>query len=410
MNKTKLKRIKSIAVIAFAISSCFNAFALEDASKKEPFYVNNATIYITPEDDASTAVGVTCVSEGIWARKFSNEYQFYDLQGNKFTDSRWIYTGHTSPRMSRWGMILKKAGADYYAPFILVKPNGQEVELPEDWSFRTIFVDSLAIAQVKEGNRYKFRYITPDLKVAFPELSPIPNLFEGRNDLTPPVSEGLRAYYTKKDGYELWGYIDAQGNIVIEPQFRDARSFHCGLALVTDTKNDKYFINKEGKKAFDLSWRSYENVSDFDSGICAAPGDRFDQTNYYDKSGNYITSLKRGSPFHKGYAYHLVHDDSDNKDHVHRINKEFNDAGTIGVTSSDYDPPVYDEIDVAHFKSRMVDGAACNGEYFYDYTIGLFSKDGFAPATMVKNDGKTTLKGFIDRSGYFKIVYEEKTR
>lgn len=396
-----------MVLLVMATFACLNVIALEDMSKKEPFYVNEATIYMAPEEDA---LGVTPVSEGIWARKFSDGYQFYNLQGEKFTDSRWIYTGHGQPKMSRWGMILRKAGSSYNDPDILIKPNGEEVALPDGWSFRTVFVDSLAIASVKEGNRNRFRYITPDLKVAFPNLSPSPERFEDNNDLTPPLSEGLRAFCTEVDHYTRWGYIDAQGNIVIEPQFLSARSFHDGLALVKDLNNDKYFINKEGKKAFDLSWRSYDDVSDFDSGLCAAPGSKFDQTAYYDKSGNNVMSLKRGSRFHKGYAYCFIFDESKNKDYVHRIDHIFNESGTVNVTTMEYDSPWYDELDVAHFKSWAVDGAASNGEYFYDYTIGPFSKEGFAPATMVTNDGKTTIKGFIDRQGHFKLVYDKQTR
>lgn len=410
MNRTALHKAYSLAVLMI-MTSFINVHALEDMSKKEPFYVNNNTIYMPSEDGFKDAIGVTRVSEGIWACKFPDGYQFYDLQGKKFTNSRWIYTGHSSPRMSRWGMILRKAGSHYKDPFILIKPNGDEVKLPDGWSFHTIFVDSLAIASVKEGNRNRFRYITPDLKVAFPHLSPNPERFENNNDLTPPLSEGLRAYCTEKDGYRQWGYIDAKGNIVIQPQFQAARSFHCGLALVTDFgSNRKYFINKEGKKAFDLSWASYENVSDFDSGFCAAPGEKYDQTVYYNTHGTNVMTLKKGSPFHNGYAYYCVFDKSANKDFVHKIDRTFKDCGKVNVTPIEYDNPWYDELDVAHFKSRAVDGAASNGEYFYDYTIGGFSKEGFAPATMVTNDGRTTLKGFIDRQGFFKIVYDKKTK
>lgn len=408
MNRIKLHLASPpVVLLVMVIFACLNVRAQEDMSKKEPFYVNEATIYMEPEEGAT---GVTRVSEGIWARKFSDGYQFYDLQGQKFTDSRWIYTGHGSPRMSRWGMILRKAGSSYDDPDYLIKPDGTTVALPDEWSFRTIFVDSLAIASVKEGDRNRFRYITPDLKVAFPHLSPSPERFEDENDLTPPLSEGLRAFCTEADHYLRWGYIDAQGNVVIEPQFLNARSFHCGLALVTDLSNRKFFINKEGKKAFDLSWPSYEKVSDFDSGLCAAPGEKYDQTVYYDKSGNLVMTLKRGSPFHKGYAYCQVFDKATNKDYVHRVDHIFNDTGAVNVTTMEYDAPWYDELDVAHFKSRAVDGAASNGEYFYDYSIGPFSKEGFAPAVMVTNDGRTTIKGFIDRQGHFKLVYDRQTK
>lgn len=62
-----------------------------------------------------------------------------------------------------------------------------------------------------------------------------------------------------------------------------------------------------------------------------------------------------------------------------------------------YNEPIYDEAGLAHFTSYMVDGGPCNGRYFFEYSIGQFSKDGYAPASMVTNDGKTTYKGIIDK-------------
>lgn len=410
MNNIRLhKAPHCAALMIMAMCSSFQAMAEEDPMYKEPFYVNEATIYLQPEPDDSKALGVTTVSEGLWAREFPDGYQFYDLQGIKFTDSRWNLPGHNArPRMTRWGMIAKKVGADRDAPYILVKPNGSEVALPANWSYATPFVDSLAIVGIRDGYRMSYRYITPDLKIAFPNLSPIPQYFEGENNPTPPLSEGLRAYCVEDGAWRLWGFIDANGKVVIEPQFTDARSFHCGLAWVKDKQGDRYFINREGKKAFEPQ---FSDASDYDAGLCSTRGAQFYLTDYYDIHGNKVQTLKNGSPFHNGYAYYFVHDESTNKDFVHRIDKTFTDCGAVGnVTTAYYNPPEYDAIDVAHFNPWMVEGAACNGQYFYDYTVGLFSKEGYAPATMVTNDGKTIYKGFIDTGGHLKIVYSKQTK
>ena len=397
--------------IALLATAALTAYADDDPTRKEPFFVNQNTIYMTPEADADKALGVTTVSEGLWARKFPDGYQFYNLQGQKFTDSRWDLPGvNAVPRMTRWGVIVKKAGADYNAPYILVRPDGSEAALPAEWSYPTPFVDSLAIVRVKEGNSYRNRYITPDLKIVFPDLSPCDERFEGENNTTPPLSEGLRAYCTKVGYNNLWGYIDKNGNVVIEPQFREARSFHCGLALVKDTDNNKFFINKSGNKAFEPQWKKFDDVSDYDSGLCAAPGDRFDKTDYYDLLGNKVTTVKHGTAFHNGYAYCYIFDEALNKDFVHKIDTNFTDCGVTGVPTSNFREPEYDACDVAHFTSWVVDGAACNVKYFYDYSVDKFSKEGYAPATMTTNDGKSVYKGFIDRQGHFKLVYETKSK
>lgn len=398
------------ALLAFA--ALFGAaYAEEDLTKKEPFYVNNMTLTIAAEPDEDKAIGVTPVSEGVWGREFPDGWQFYTARGLKFTDSRWELPGVTArPRMTRWGMILKKSGAGSNAPYTLIKPDGSETTCPANWIYPTEFVDSLAIVGVKKGYTITYQYITPDLKPAFPHLKPMPMRFEENNNTTPPLSEGLRAYSTEQGGYTLWGYIDAAGKIVIEPQFTQARSFHCGRALVKDKEGKKYFIDMSGKKAYEPKWENYEDVSDYDSNICSGPGPRFDQTAYYDLSGNEITTLKRGTPFHDGYAYCQVFHKDLNRDLVHKVGKDFAVLEAIAVKPMDFNAPIYDELGLPHFTSRMVDGGPCNGQYFFDYTIGHFSKEGIAPATMVTNDGKTTYAGFVDQAGHFVFIYSQKTK
>lgn len=383
----------------------------EDLSKKEPFYVNGATIYINPEPDDDKATGVTPVSEGIWGRQFPDGFQFYDTRGIKFTDSRWDLPGTTAtPKMTQWGMMVTKSGDPQPQPYYLLKPDGSATRCPAEWIYPTKFVDGLAIVGIRENYKINYKYITPDLKIAFPNLSPSAERFEDKESTTPPLSEGLRAYATKVDYNTLWGYIDEKGNIVIEPQFREARSFHCGLALVKDLEGNQFFIDKQGKKAYEPQWGKYDDVSDYDSGICSAPGGKFNETDYYDLHGQKIKTLKRGSPFHDGYAFCFEYHEDLNKDLVHRVGKDFTILEAVGVTTADFNPPTYDEKGIAHFTRWMVDNGPCNGEYFFDYSIGPFSKEGLAPATMVTNDGKTVYKGFIDTAGHFVLVYSKQTK
>lgn len=387
---------------------CIGVKAQDDPEYREPFYVNQFSINVTPEPDADKMIGVTPVSEGLWALEFPNGFQFYDLQGLRFTDSRWNLPGVSAvPRMTPWGMIVQKSGASASDGYTLVKPDGSQKPVPANWIFPTEFVDSLAIVGVKEGYQVTYRYITPDLKIIFPHLSPVRQHFEGKNNTTPPLSEGLRAYCTNVGGWQLWGYIDANGKVLIEPQFTEARSFHCGLAYVKDKAGNRYFINKSGDKAYEPQW---DCASDYDSGLCAAPGSKFYETDYYDLLGNKVGTLKYGSAFHNGYAYCAMFDEKLNRDLVHKVNTGFSDCGIIDVTSGDYNEPTYDEAGMAHFTSYMVDGGPCNGMYFFGYSIGPFSKEGYAPATMTTNDAKTTYKGFIDIKGHFKLIYARMTK
>lgn len=408
-----LRRLRPAATSVILALLLFSSpsYAEEDPSKKEPFYVNGATIYINPEPDDDKAIGVTPVSEGIWGRHFPDGFRFYDTRGRKFTDSRWDLPGTSAvPRMTRWGMIVKKAGAPQQSPYYLLRPDGSATPCPAEWIYPTEFVDGLAIVGIRKNYKIDYKYITPDLKIAFPHLSPSAERFENKQGTTPPLSEGLRAYATKVDYNTLWGYIDANGKIVIQPQFREARSFHCGRALVKDKEGNKFFIDRNGNKAFEPKWGKYDDVSDYDSDICSAPGEKFNLTDYYDLHGQKIHTLKRGTPFHDGYAFCFEFDKPLNKDLVRRVGKDFTIHEKIGVTTGDFNPPYYDEKGIAHFNSWMMDRGPCNGSYFFDYTIGPFSKEGLAPATMVTNDGKTAYKGFVDTSGHFVLVYSKKTK
>jgi len=61
-------------------------------------------------------------------------------------------------------------------------------------------------------------------------------------------SEGLAAFRAKEGG--KFGYLDLAGNIVIKPQFHDAKPFRFGRALVYRSKGDDngYWIDRQGKR------------------------------------------------------------------------------------------------------------------------------------------------------------------
>ena len=80
------------------------------------------------------------------------------------------------------------------------------------------------------------------------------NIDEGKN-----FSEGLAA--VKKDG--KWGYIDKQGNLVIEYKYEIAESFSEELALVYTDKKYGY-IDTKGNTVIDFK---YESANSFSGGL-----------------------------------------------------------------------------------------------------------------------------------------------
>jgi len=80
-----------------------------------------------------------------------------------------------------------------------------------------------------------------------------------------------------------WGYIDETGTLKISPQFGSANSFSNGLALVGDKLNNLSFIDKHGKKVFDLDG-DYANYFFEGRAVVRKNG----KWGFIDKTGNWI--------------------------------------------------------------------------------------------------------------------------
>lgn len=61
-----------------------------------------------------------------------------------------------------------------------------------------------------------------------------------------PFKEEMACFLKEVDGKNLWGFIDTNNNIVIEPQFDQPSDFNNGLALITK-EGKKMYIDKSGK-------------------------------------------------------------------------------------------------------------------------------------------------------------------
>lgn len=95
-----------------------------------------------------------------------------------------------------------------------------------------------------------------------------------------------------------WGYIDQNGNIVIEPQFLAAKSFSEGLASVL-TENGYKYIDKSGSIIFELD---IEKATSFSEGLACVK--RKDKWGYIDTYGNFVIEpqFATAEPFSEGFA------------------------------------------------------------------------------------------------------------
>ncbi|HOE17120.1 MAG TPA: WG repeat-containing protein [Syntrophorhabdaceae bacterium] len=78
-------------------------------------------------------------------------------------------------------------------------------------------------------------------------------------------SEGLAA--VEVDG--KWGYIDRNGQMVIQPQFNNARAFKNGMALVEVSPDNWRYIDRTGKIAIGVAFKWGIRARDFSEGLAA---------------------------------------------------------------------------------------------------------------------------------------------
>ena len=153
-------------------------------------------------------------------------------------------------------------------------------------------------------------------------------VIEPKYDAVRPFFEGLAAVCID----DKWGYIDKKGNFVIVPEYEQAHSFSEGLAAVCI--DDKWgYIDK--KRNFIIQPK-YDNARPFFEGL--APVELDDEWGYIDKKGRFVipTMYDNARPFFEGLA--LVEIDGK--------------WGFIDEEGEEIIPPEYDEADI--FSENLV--------------------------------------------------------
>ena len=164
-----------------------------------------------------------------------------------------------------------------------------EVIIPFEYSFAKPFYQDSTKAEVYRdefivtyliiNTSAKIKFIPLDSMRIYPEPVPRPNVAPA------PYSEGLALRADRnKNGY--YGYIDINGEWVIEPQYNNAQSFRNGLAAVCI--NQKWgFIDKNNTVVAQLK---YDEVEPFEEGFAKVRNDY--KWGFIDKKGKEICSIK----------------------------------------------------------------------------------------------------------------------
>ena len=233
-------------------------------------------------------------------------YAFYLKDGRKLFDYMWrsVDNSYTVPRFDGGVCVVRSTqqrGSSY--PLCILYKNGHVKELSTQYVFSTQFVDGLARMQKQNADMSTvWVYVNTEGKEVFPQLNSASySSFITEKNPIAPLSEGLRAHYDNK--LKKWGYIDEKGNIVIQPQFAQARPFSDGMAAVANEQfNPTWgFINTKGYMVLKPAYRG--RVSDFNSGYCCWRDEDHGVDRFIDKTGNAVKSYPSATPFENGYAF-----------------------------------------------------------------------------------------------------------
>lgn len=102
-------------------------------------------------------------------------------------------------------------------------------------------------------------------------------------DWVRDFSDGLAA--VKKD--DLWGFIDRNGNVKINLQYKNANNFSNGLCTVVNSNNNCIVIDSNGKDVFN---KNFQNAADFLEGLMLVCMN--DKWGFIDTKGNVIIDYK----------------------------------------------------------------------------------------------------------------------
>ena len=121
-------------------------------------------------------------------------------------------------------------------------------------------------------------------------------------------SEGLARVRIGNRNTGKWGFVDKTGKIVIAPQFDEVSSFSEGLAMIRigDGGNRKYgFINKKGEYVIEPIYRYASSFSEGLAMVC--DGNAY---GFIDKNGNIVIDIQFGAAydFSEGLAAVMTQD------------------------------------------------------------------------------------------------------
>jgi hypothetical protein len=192
-------------------------------------------------------------------------------------------------------------------PLFLVSQNGKsgfinhtgKVIIPVQFGSASDFHEGRACATPGDGHQFQYQLIDEHGRLITPaEFSACREFSEGLGAIAFDT-EKTRKNCMDCDPFYHWGYIGQEGEVVIKPQFHDAKTFAEDLAAVQNDGGKWGFIDKTGKMAVSFQ---FDYASSFSEGLAVVVIHQ--KYGYIDHKGRMVfnTRFTQASDFSEGLA------------------------------------------------------------------------------------------------------------
>ncbi|MCA9298490.1 MAG: WG repeat-containing protein [Phycisphaerales bacterium] len=233
-------------------------FAIFDG-KRYGYADEKGAIVIEPRFTKLPAWGDEVFSEGFAVAFEKNKAGFIDPSGAWVIDPAWTLA---HPFRDGRAMVAQLKGK--HLRWNAIDREGRVYGPPKGWAKAVDYAEGRAFVEEELGSGTVM--IDHDLNVVRDGFARSNNAMDVMLRATP-FRDGL-AVACSAEG--LWGFVNRDGDWVIEPRFASAASFSDGLAAVRTPENDVLFLDREGNERLRYPIR-YLSLTSFAEGLVLMP-------------------------------------------------------------------------------------------------------------------------------------------
>ena len=400
-----------------AIVGLAGPIAVTSAQDYKTPYVTDKTVFIDKEvhygNLRPVSDGKFIVFEYNQAIGYGSYCSSWTIDGYCISEPVWENFGPEKPSWDSGACVLKDPKAKIG---VILYSNGVIREFRKNQGVVTQFHDGVAMVLETVNGQNVSYYINTRGRKIYPHLAEVLEKYP-YEAYSCPLNDNRRAYYSNKT--RSWGYLDAAGQIVIEPKFESARDFVNGYALVSiKTDNTSYvaFIDAKGNEVCKVAEglgnvRELSRISDVAScGVYSISEFRGNNTKYFTvKPHAEVHAAEAGMEFIDGYAFMIPTGASEERPDVY--DKNFKKVGSWDFVYYDfaYRKPTFSpyklltvhQEKVLDPKGKVILTAVKGGK------IGDFCNEGYAPfyAELPVNGQVVSMSGYCRSNGEIVMAF-----